>query len=65
MILIPLNENEDDKFNYNQLNDSIEENEEEGEKGDEKEIEFEKDIEEEKDIDFYFEEKRRSQLKES
>ena len=65
LILIPLNENEDDKFNYNQLNDSIEENEEEGEKGDEKEIEFEKDIEEEKDIDFYFEEKRRSQLKES
>ena len=60
MVFIPLNENEDDKFNYNLLNDSIEENEE----GDEKEIEIEKDIEEEKDIESFYEERANSQLKE-
>ena len=54
LVFIPLNDIEDDKFNYNPLNDSIEENEEEDEKGDGKEIEFEKDSEEEKDIESFF-----------
>ena len=62
LVFIPLNENEDERFNYNQLNDSIEENEDGDEKGEEKEIEFEKEIEEEKDIETFYEE-RSNQLK--
>ena len=49
LVLIPLNENEDDRFNYNQQNSSIDENEEEDEKGEEKEEEKDKEVEEEKD----------------
>ena len=45
LILIPLNENEDDRFNYNQLNDSIEENEEDDLKGEYKDAIDEKDYE--------------------
>ena len=63
LVFIPLNENEDERFNYNQLNDSIEENEDGDEKGEEKEIEFEKEIEEEKDIETFYEEKSNQQLK--
>ena len=59
LVLIPLNENEDDRFNYNQQNSSIDENEEEDEKGEEKEIE------DEKEIEIFDEEKGCSQLNDS
>ena len=77
LVLIPLNENEDDRFNYNQQNSSIDENEEEDEKGEEKEEEKDKEVEEEKDkgeekeiedekeIEIFDEEKGCSQLNDS
>ena len=46
LVLIPLNENEDERFNYNQQNDSIEENEDDDEKREEKGEEKEEKTEE-------------------